>query len=150
MGMLGIYKWGLPNQGAYLSRYQGNEQLYNMARSFWESLESAAIYFLVFFIVFGIAGACIYYYWYNKGAGRRYKVWQWAMWLGITSVFIFAVTLIFGNISVSSNLQEKFGFLIRISLINCIYGICVYFISSLVICNIPVRTNAFRFLKIGK
>ena len=26
----------------------------------------------------------------------------------------------------------------------------VYFISSFIICNIPVTTNAYRFLKIGK
>lgn len=48
MGMLELYKWGLPNQGAHLNRYQDNEQLYNMARSFWASLDSAAIYFRFF------------------------------------------------------------------------------------------------------
>ena len=115
--MLELYKWGLPNQGAHLNRYQDNEQLYNMARSFWASLDSAAIYF---------------------------------MWLLITSGVAFLATFILGNLIVSSNLQEKVGFLVRLSLINGIYGMFVYFIASLVICNLPVPTNAFRFLKFGK
>ena len=150
MGMLELYKWGLPNQGAHLNRYQDNEQLYNMARSFWASLDSAAIYFMLVFIIAGLSHACLYYYGYNKWPGRKYKIWHWVMWLLITSGVAFLATFILGNLIVSSNLQEKVGFLVRLSLINGIYGMFVYFIASLVICNLPVPTNAFRFLKFGK
>ena len=148
--MLELYKWGLPNQRAHVERHRDNEQLYKMARSFWDSLDSAAIYFAFVFIIAGLALACYYYYGYNKWPGRKYKIWHWVMWLLITSVVVFFVTFVLGNLIVSSNPQEKVGFLVRLSLINGIYGIFVYFIASLVICNLPVPTNAFRFLKLGK
>lgn len=150
MGLLDLFKWGLPNQGEYLNRYRDNESLYNMARSFWDSLESASIYFIVAFIAIGLALVCFYYYVYNKWPGRKYKIQHWALWLGITAVVTIIATIGLGSAIVSSNLQEKFGFILRISLISGIYAILIYFVASLIICNIPVSTNAYRFLKIGK
>lgn len=150
MGLFDLFKWGLPSQAEYLNRYRDNESLYNMARSFWNSLESSSIYFFLLFIALGLFLVCFYYYGYNKWPGRKYKVWQWGMWLGITAVVTVLLTFVVGSVIVSTNLQEKTGFLFRISLINGLYSILIYLVSSLVICNIPVSTNAYRFLKIGK
>ena len=150
MGLLDLYKWGLPSQAEHLNRYRNNESLYNMARSFWNGLDSASIYFLMFFLVIGLALVCFYYYGYNKWPGRKYKVWHWALWLGITALLTILVTFVLGSAIVPTNLQEKSGCLLRISRINGAYSILVYFIASLVICNISVPTNAYRFLKIGK
>ena len=58
--------------------------------------------------------------------------------------------MVLGNVMVSSTLKEQVGFILRISLINGLYASAVYFIASFVICNLPVPTNAYRFLKIGK
>ena len=150
MGLLDLYKWGLPSQAEHLNRYRDNEPLYNMARSFWNSLDSASIYFLIAFLAIGLALVCFYYYGYNKLPGRKYRIQHWALWLGITAALTIIVTLLLGSAIVSTNLQEKFGFLLRISLINGLYSILVYLVASVVICNIPVPTNAYRFLKIGK
>lgn len=150
MGMLDLYSWGLPNQGAHLQRYRDNDSLYNMARAFWSNLDSAAVYFMVVFLILGIAIACFYYYGYNKFPGRKYKVQHWTIWLLITAAATILVTLGLGSAIVNSNLQEKFGFLLRISLINGVYALAVYFISSVIICNLPIATNAYRFLKIGR
>ena len=121
-----------------------------MARAFWSNLDSAAIYFIILFVILGILIACFYYYGYNRFPGRKYKVQHWVLWLVITAVATVAITLGLGNAIVTSNLQEKFGFLLRISLINGVYALAVYFISSVIICNLPIATNAYRFLKIGK
>lgn len=150
MGLLDLYKWGLPSQAEHLNRYRENEPLYNMARSFWNSLDSASIYFMIAFLAIGLALVCFYYYGYNRFPGRKYRIQHWALWLGITAALTIIVTLVLGSAIVSTNLQEKFGFLLRISLINGVYAILVYLLSSVVICNIPVPTNAYRFLKIGK
>ena len=138
MGMLGLYNWGLPNRGEHLNRYRENESLYNMARAFWSNLDSAAIYFIILFVILGILIACFYYYGYNRFPGRKYKVQHWVLWLVITAVATVAITLGLGNAIVTSNLQEKFGFLLRISLINGVYALAVYFISSVIICNLPI------------
>lgn len=150
MGMLSLYDWVLPNKGEYLSRYKVNQSLYNSARELWNSMDSAALFFIIAFIVLGISIACYYYYHYNKKPGRKYKIWQWGLWLGITTVITILLTLGLGWILVQSNLNEKFGFLFRISLLNGGYALIVYFIASFIICNLPIATNAYRFLKIGK
>ena len=110
--MLGLYNWGLPNQGEHLAKFRENESLYNMARAFWSNLDSATIYFMILFVILGILIACFYYYGYNRFPGRKYKVQHWVLWLVITAVATVAITLGLGNAIVTSNLQEKFGFLL--------------------------------------
>ncbi len=150
MGVFNLYDWGLPSKAAYLNRYQGDDNLYNAARSLWNSMDTAGIYFLISAIAVGLILVLFYYYGYNRFPGRKYKISHWAIWLGITSVVTILLTLIFGNILVSSNLKEQSGFILRISLINGLYSAVVYLLATLIICNIPVPTNAYRFLKIGK
>lgn len=150
MGMLDLYRWGLPNQGAHLNKYSQNDSSFKMALDFWSNLDIAAIYFMAVFLILGIAVACFYYYGYNKFPGRKYKVQHWTLWLIITAVATILVTLGIGSVIVNTALLEKFGFLLRISLINGGYALGVYFISSVIICNLPIATNAYRFLKIGR
>ena len=150
MGLLDLYKWGLPSQAEHLNRYRDNDALYGMARSFWNSMDSASIYFLIAFLAIGLALVSFYYYGYNRWPGRKYRIQHWALWLGITTALTIAVTFVLGSAIVSTRLPEKIGFLLRVSIINGVYSIIVYFVASLIICNIPVPTNAFRFLKIGK
>lgn len=150
MGMLKIYDWGLPNQSAHLNGYKGKESLYNAARALWGNLDSAGIYFFVICIGFALVTALYYYYGYNKLPGRKYKISHWGIWLGITVLVTFIFTMVFGNILVSSSLSDKVAFILRISLINGLYASVIYFIASFIICNLPLPTNAYRFLKLGK
>ncbi len=150
MGVFKLYDWGLPSKAAYLNRYQGDDNLYNAARSLWNSMDTAGVYFLISAIAVGLILVLFYYYGYNRFPGRKYKISHWAIWLGVTSVVTILLTLLLGNVLVSSNLKEQSGFILRISLINGLYSAVVYLLATLIICNIPVPTNAYRFLKIGK
>lgn len=151
MRIYDLYGWGLPKATEYFGRYRDNEQLYNMARSLWAGLDSAAIYFIAFFIVTGVLIACFYYFGYNRLPGRKYKIRHWLVWFFLTAVVTSILTFFVGKIIVSSNLQEKVGFLVRISMINGAYSLVTYFLTSFIVCNTPVPpTNAYRFLKIGK
>ena len=146
-----MYDWFLPNsQAELLSKYKDNEPLYKMARSFWNSLDSASMVFFIIAFVVAVAVAYIYYYPYNRKAGRRYKVSKWAWGLAITAIITFVATIISGYMLVSSTINEQVGFILRISLINGLYAAIIYFIASFIICNLPVSTNAYRFLKLGK
>lgn len=150
MEMLNLYDWGLPNQAQHLAKYKDNEPLYNMARALWADFNSACLYYLVTAIVVAIVTACYYYYGYNKRPGRKYRISHWVIWIGLTAIATIILTVVLCNIMVSSTLKEQVGFILRISLINGLYASVIYFIVSFVICNIPVSTNAYRFLKIGK
>ena len=52
---------------------------------------------------------------------------------------------------VKSPLAARYGLILRVSGVNVLYGIGIYFIAALLVCNMPfLKTNAYRFLKIGK
>lgn len=151
MGLLNnLYDWGLPNQNQYLAERKDNEALYNQARSLWNSIDTANIYFLVTAFAVAMILVCFYYYVYNKLPGRKYRITHWAIWLAVTAVLTIILTFVLGDVLVNSGLNEKSGFILRISLINGLYASVIYLIASLVICNLPVPTNAYRFLKFGK
>jgi hypothetical protein len=151
MGLLSImYNWVLPSKSAFLSHFKDNDFLYNSAVSLWASLDSSSIYFMLIFLAASLALVCFYYYVYNKLPGRKYTIKHWALWLIVTALATIAFTFGLGCLLVASPLVERYAFLLRISLVNGGYAVILYFVVSLIICNIPVPTNAYRFLKIGK
>lgn len=100
---------------------------------------------------YSLVFAIIYYGPYNNKPRRHYKVKHWLIWMGITTLVTFVVTLVIGLIMVKSPLAARYGLILRVSGVNVLYGIGIYFIAALLVCNMPfLKTNAYRFLKIGK
>lgn len=151
MKIVDIYGWGLPKQADFLSRFKHNNTLYNQARALWSKLDSCTVWFIVAFVIIALIFAFIYYGPYNNKPGRHYKVKHWLIWMIITAAVTFVVTLVMGLVMVKSPLAARIGLILRVSGINVLYSVGVYFIAALVVCNAPfLKTNAFRFLKIGK
>lgn len=151
MKIVDIYGWGLPKQADFLSHFKGNDTLYNQARALWSKLDACTIWFIVAFVVLALVFAFIYYGPYNNKPHRHYKVKHWLIWLLITAAASFVVTSVMGLIMVQSPLAARTGLILRISGVNVVYSVGLYFIVALLICNLPfIKTNAYRFLKIGK
>ena len=151
MKIVDIYGWGLPKQADFLNHFKNNETLYNQARALWSKLDACTVWFIVAFVVLALVFAIIYYGPYNNKPGRHYKVKHWLIWMEITALVTFVVTLVMGLIMVKSPLAARIGLILRVSGVNILYGIGVYFIAALLVFNAPfLRTNAYRFLKIGK
>lgn len=146
-----LYGWGLPKQTEFLNHYKSNETLFRHARDLWSKLDSCTIWFIAAFVVLALLFSIIYYGPYNNRPGRHYKVKYWFIWMLITAVVTFVVTLVIGLIVAKSPLTAGIGLILRISGVNVLYSIGVYFIVALLVCNAPfLKTNAYRFLKIGK
>ena len=151
MKIVDIYGWGLPKQADFLNHFKNNDSLYNQARALWSKLDSCTVWFIVAFVVIALVFAIIYYGPYNNKPRRHYKVKHWLIWMGITTLVTFVVTLVIGLIMVKSPLAARYGLILRVSGVNVLYGIGIYFIAALLVCNMPfLKTNAYRFLKIGK
>mgnify|MGYP001058773855 FL=1 len=151
MKIVDIYGWGLPKQADFLNHFKNNDTLYNQARGLWSKLDSCTVWFIVAFVVIALVFAIIYYGPYNNKPRRHYKVKHWLIWMGITTLVTFVVTLVIGLIMVKSPLAARYGLILRVSGVNVLYGIGIYFIAALLVCNMPfLKTNAYRFLKIGK
>ena len=151
MKIVDIYGCGLPKQADFLNHFKNNGTLYNQARALWSKLDACTVWFIVAFVVLALVFAIIYYGPYNNKPGRHYKVKHWLIWMEITALVTFVVTLVMGLIMVKSPLAARIGLILRVSGVNILYGIGVYFIAALLVCNAPfLKTNAYRFLKIGK
>lgn len=151
MKIVDIYGWGLPKQADFLNHFKNNDTLYNQARALWSKLDSCTVWYIVAFVVIALALALVYYGPYNNKPRRHYKVKHWLIWMLITAGVTFVITLGIGLILVNSPLSARIGLILRISGINVLYSIGVYFIAALLVCNMPfLKTNAYRFLKIGK
>ncbi|MBP5517601.1 MAG: hypothetical protein J6X91_02925 [Bacteroidales bacterium] len=151
MKIVDIYGWGLPKQADFLNHFKNNNTLYNQARVLWSKLDACTVWFIITFIVIALLFAIIYYGPYNNKPGRHYKVKHWFLWMIISAAVTFIVTLVIGLILVKSPLAARIGMILRISGINILYSIGVFFIVALLVCNVSfLKTNAYRFLKIGK
>ena len=151
MKIVDIYGWGLPKQADFLNHFKNKDTLYNQARALWSKLDASTVWFIVVFVVLALVFAFVYYGPYNNKPGRHYKVKHWLIWMIITAIFTFVVTFVIGLIMVKSPLAARYGLILRISGINVLYSIGVYFFAALIVCNASfLKTNAYRFLKIGK
>ena len=151
MKIVDIYGWGLPKQADFLNHFKNNETLYNQARALWSKLDTCTVWFIVAFVVLALVFAIIYYGPYNNKPGRHYQVKHWFIWMLITAAVTFVVTLVMGLITVKSPLAARIGLILRISGVNVLYSVGVYLIAAILVCNAPfLKTNAYRFLKIGK
>ena len=151
MKIVDIYGWGLPKQADFLNHFKNNDTLSNQARALWSKLDACTGWFIVAFVVIALVFTIIYYGPYNNKPHRHYKVKHWLIWMGITTLVTFVVTLVIGLIMVKSPLAARYGLILRVSGVNVLYGIGIYFIAALLVCNMPfLKTNAYRFLKIGK
>lgn len=151
MKIADLYGWGLPKQNDFLEHFKNNEALYRQAQELWSNLDSSAVWFLVTFIVLTVVIAIIYYGPYNNKPNRHYKVKHWLIFMAITTMATIVISLGIGFLTVPSPLPARTGLIFRISVINAIYSIVLYFFIALLVCNIPLlKTNAYKFLKIRK
>lgn len=151
MKIADFYGWGLPKQNDFLNHFKNNDMSYHQAQELWSKLDSSTVLFLITFIVLTVVIAIIYYGPYNNKPNRHYKVNHWFIFMVITTIATFVMSLGAGFLTVQSPLPARIGLIFRISGINAIYSIGLYFFIALLVCNIPfLKTNAYKFLKIRK
>lgn len=148
MKILPFYKWIAGSESDFTKQFQNNEALYNQARAYWSKLESSSLIILLIFIVLGFVMAYIYYQPYNNKPGRHYTPKHWLYFLLGTFGLTFLLTLGFEYIAVAPKLTGATILQMKIALCNAICASGLYFIISLVWCNIDaLKTNACRIFK---
>lgn len=148
MKLLKIYSWiaGSMNDFARPFQQRDNEELYKQAKTFWSQLENSSMVIVLIFVILGIALAAYYYKPYNDSPGRHYTLKHWIVFLFVTFVLTFLLTFGFEYFAVSPKLDGARLLETKIALGNAIYASFVYFITSIVWCNVG-PTNACRIFK---
>lgn len=146
MKLLKIYSWIAGSKSDFIKSFRDNEALYQQAKNFWTNLDKSSLLLIAIFIVLGIFCAFYYYKPYNNKPGRHYTIRHWVGFLILTFVVTFLVTFGSEYLIAEPKLKGAVGLEIKIAIGNAIYASAIYFITSLVWCNIGT-TNAYRFLK---
>lgn len=148
MKNLELYEWIAGTMSDFTKPFQENEALYNQAKGFWSYLDGLTAITIAIFIVLGVVGAVCYYGPFNQMPGRHYKPRYWLVFLVGVFVLTLALTWGFECIAAKPTLKGSGMLECRIALGNAIYASLLYFITSVVWCNI-LPTNAYRIFKIG-
>ncbi len=145
MALFDIYTWLTGKKVEFLGQFDIEEQkeLYYQATQFWNSLESNAYIFVILFAVIGILVAWYYYIPFNNEPGRHYHPKWWGIWLGICFVVTFLGTLGLAYGLATPNLSGTWPIEIKLSLVNGLYAIVLYIITSVCFC-IYSKTNAYK------
>lgn len=140
-----LYNWFIPSRADWVTAHQKNDTIKDLAKQFYDKLDSLTLLFFIFAVVFGILGAVIYYYGLNNLPGRMYKISKWAIALLITVLISWGVALGWGYYAASSDLADTDSIIFRFTLPQIIWTLLVYFLTSVICCNVG-KTNAYRFL----
>lgn len=146
MKLLKLYQWIAGSLTDFLSQFQNNESLYQQARAFWNKLEGISSLLLITFVILGIVFAFLYYKPFNNKPGRHYIPKHWIIFLVLTFVVSFLITLGLEYITVAPKLNGALLLEIKIALGNGIYASLLYFLISILWCN-ALPTNAYRLFK---
>ena len=147
MKLLKLYEWIIGTMSDFARQFQDSENLYNQARKFWSNLEASSIIIVGIFIVLGLIMAYTYYKPFNDKPGRHYKPKYWWIFLGITFILSFLVTLGAAYFMVPPKIEGTFILELKLALANAIYSGIVYVIISWIWCQFNLPTNAYRYLK---
>ena len=115
----------------------------------WSHLSQFTLVFVALMLVSSIGMAIYYYTEYNNQPNRHYTPQQWAL-VGLVSIIIsFVATLVFAYVmQKTGNIQGLFMLELKLAMCNTLYAAGFYLVTSFVCCNSPIKTNAYRFLKL--
>lgn len=147
MKLLNLYEWIIGTKSDFIKQFQDNENIYNQAIKFWSNLEASSIIIVGIFIVLGLIMAYTYYKPFNEKPGRHYKPKYWGIFLVITFILSFLLTLGAVYFMVPTKLDGSFVLELKIALANAIYSGIVYVIISWIWCQFNLPTNAYRCIK---
>ena len=142
--MIGLLTW-FTSKKDYLTPYTEDEAAKKAATKLWNTIDSMDIILFIVMFMLTILIALWYYFPYNQRPGKHYhpKYW-WIFGVGAVS-FVFAST--FGICYfIAKNASFDYTFLIKVSAVNALYAILVYFILSLFI-NKSGKSNAYPYIR---
>lgn len=148
MNLFTIYTFLTGSKAAFLNNFEDNGQLYAQAQSFWGALEGSAYIYLVEFLVLGVGLALYYYGQFNEQPGRHYKPKFWWIGMGLCFLLTLIATFIAAYLIADPKLTGTLSIEFRLALANGLYAVGIYFITSVIYCNLNLPTNAYRYLKL--
>lgn len=140
----------LPSRVQFADQLSTNESAHTWALELWNDLNEFAPFFIFGSIFIGAIAAWYFYFPYNNYPGRRYKMRRWLIFGLCATVIVTWTTICSLYGIIDTRLNNVFSIYLRIGILCGIYSISGWFITSLIICNLPVKSNAFLFFRLKR
>lgn len=143
MKLIDLYKPFVGTESKFLDSVPQGSQ--DIAESYWDSLNSACLFIVIFLLLASIGSCVSYFTWYNDIPGRHYKRTHWWGFFIFNAVFSVLGTAALGYILTSPTVKGSSWLIWDIALGNCIYAVAIFVILS-VIWWLFLPTNAYRLI----
>lgn len=141
MKLIGVYKLFVGTESKFIDSV--NEGSQDLAESFWASLNSSCLFFVLFLVVISVC-LCIYYFTaYNEQPGRHYRRTHWVGFYIGTVVFMFLGTAGLGYILTNPTVKGSESLIWDIALGNAVYSIAIFGVLSFIWWLFALPTNAY-------
>ena len=141
---LTILNW-FTTKKAYLAPYVDDDSAKKAATKLWTSVDKGDFIPFLAMLSLVIIICWMYYFPFNKQAGRHYHPKYWALFLVITLLSVFGLSFVLLNFTIAKNASFDVWFLVKCSLMNTLYAALVYIITSAII-NRTGKSNAYPFI----
>lgn len=141
--LLTAITWAIPKK-TYLAKYASDESAKKAAAKLWNSIDKCDVFLVAMMVVLTLIVCWFYFFPYNQKPGRHYQPKYWRIFWVINSVLV--LVLSYGmSYAMTKNPGFDQGFLFRVSLINAIYSVVLYWGASWCF-NASGKSNAYKTL----
>ena len=144
INVLTILNW-FTTKKAYLAPYADDESAKKAATKLWTSVDKGDFIPFLTMLALAIIICWMYYFPFNKQAGRHYHPKYWAIFFVITLLAVLGLSFALLNFAIAKNASFDVWFLVKCSLMNTLYAAFVYLITSAII-NRTGKSNAYPFI----
>lgn len=143
MKLICLYKLFVGTESKFLDKYPPETQ--DIAQSFWNSLNSSCLFFVIFLLGVSILFCAFYFTAYNEMPGRHYKRVHWiGFYIGTLLVSFFG-TAELGYLLNNTSLNGSASLIWDIAFGNLVYSFFIYGVLSC-IWFLFLPTNAYRLI----
>lgn len=143
MKLISIYRFFVGKETQFLDGYPKETQ--DIAQTFWNELNSACMFFLIYLFGVSILFCAFYFTAWNEMPGRHYRPSHWICAYAITLLVVFFGTAALGYMRTNTSLNGSASLIWDIALGNVVYSFFIFGLLSIV-WFLWLPTNAYRLI----
>ena len=144
INLLSAITWIMSKKN-YLATYAEDDSAKKAATKLWDSISNGDIILFVMMLVITISLCFIYFFPFNEKPGRHYHPKWWVCFYIATLILVFVSSLAVCWWCIAKNPGFDIWFLMKVSAINMLYALLLYFAMSFVFIK-SGKSNAYPWI----
>lgn len=143
MNMLTVLTW-FTSKKDYLKPFADSESAKKAATKLWADIDKGDLLLLILMAIITISLCYYYYFPFNEKPGRHYHPKWCAMYCLVAVILVFLLSFA-GCCFIAKNPGFDYGFLAKVSALNMVYSLLLYFILSIFMIK-SGKSNAYPWI----